>query len=41
MKKQSTVNVDTSKLDPLDIEGWKKIVEGEMAKTDYTLFGLW
>jgi len=30
---------DTSKLDPLDIDGWKRLVEGAIEDKDYTITG--
>ncbi|CAK8677862.1 unnamed protein product [Clavelina lepadiformis] len=32
-------HLDSSKLDPLDIDGWRTLVEGEFEKVDYSLHG--
>jgi len=41
MKKNSNrLEVDSSKLDPLDIDGWRRLVEGEFEKKDYSIHGL-
>nr|CAB3260730.1 uncharacterized protein LOC100175887 [Phallusia mammillata] len=37
--KSQTV-LDSSKLDPLDIDGWRRLVEAEFSKKDYTIQGL-
>ena len=33
------VEYDTSKIDPLDIDAWRRLVEGEVEKVDYALHG--
>nr|XP_009860033.2 uncharacterized protein LOC100175887 [Ciona intestinalis] len=38
-KKIEANHLDSSKLDPLDIDGWKRLVEHEMERKDYTLCG--
>ena len=33
------IEYDTSKIDPLDIDAWRRLVEGEFEKVDYALHG--